>query len=112
MRSQSKMIHKCHFCDGEREHNGKVCLGCGSPVHACTPRNTKPRSKNCPVCNHSGPHQMIAFERYKCRGCSVIMEKQDFHFVDDRPERNAIKKEEAAADHKRRQRKTGGSHHR
>jgi hypothetical protein len=55
---------------------------------------------------------MIAFERYRCRGYSGIMEKQDFCFVDDRPERNAIKKEEAAADLKRRQRKTGGSHYR
>ena len=112
MRPTSKMIHNCHFCNGEREHDGKVCLGCGSPVHSCAPRNTKPRSKNCPACRNPGPHQMISFERYRCRGCSVIMEKQDFCFVDDRPELNAIKKEEAAAELKRRQRKKGVSHYR
>jgi hypothetical protein len=100
-------MHICRFCNGDRYHNEKICLGCGMPVAQCKPVVKEPRKKHCPCCNNQGPHINIAFERYRCRGCGVIMENQDFGFIDDRPERNAVKKEEAEANARKRVKRGG-----
>lgn len=82
----------CRFCNGTRDANDSMCLGCGSPI-ANARRTVKVRKaeKPCPECN-SRNSSVIDDHRFMCRDCGGTFENEDFGFVDDRPEINAMKR--------------------
>ena len=99
--------HDCNMCGGVRDHNGKLCLGCGTDIARCKKPGKKGRnSESCPGCAHSGPHSVLEYGRRVCQKCKSVFEAADFSFVDTRPDVNAEKKEESQF----KRRKHGGRH--
>lgn len=83
----------CRYCGGPRMVNGKSCSGCGMAVANARVATSKKRKRHwmCPVC--SSPHsRALDNHRRICVRCGTEYERPDFHFVDDRPEHNAMKK--------------------
>lgn len=91
----------CRFCQGERPHDGKFCLGCGSPVENArispTGQRNRPSQKRaqCPKCG-SGGNQVLGDGSLVCRNCGAWFDpdNEGVVAVDTRPEQNAMKKEE------------------
>lgn len=83
----------CRICRHESPTNGKVCLGCGTPVanaraHPSKKKNQKPK---CPQCRRDQSYEQLGF--LVCKACGAHFEDDDFTFVDTRPDVNAMKKE-------------------
>ena len=85
---------QCRICNGPRPTNGKVCLGCGTPVANATP-SIRPRVQTPRVCPKCGSRRYIPCEdqRFECVECSSHFEDADFGFLDTRPVENAMKRE-------------------
>lgn len=98
------MKHDCRCCGGIRDHNGKICLGCGTELARCKKPKVQKNVHECPGCTHTGPHQPLGMAQYRCLKCGSLLEGQDFTFVDTRPDVNAMKQERLEADRKKRAR--------
>lgn len=86
---------KCRVCQGDRPHDGRYCLGCGTPIQNAIDRSkpNKGTSTPCPRCNRYHGHKEIEPGRFVCGNCGGVFEGDDFDMVDTRPLENAIKKE-------------------
>ena len=56
----------------------------------------------CPGCTHTGPHKVIELGRMRCVKCGAVFEGMDVSYLDDRPDRNAEKRETLEANRKKR----------
>lgn len=82
----------CRFCGGIRDANDSMCLGCGSPVANARRSIKKRESKRpCPKCK-SRASSAIDDVTFTCRACGSNFEDDDFGFIDDRPDHNAMKR--------------------
>lgn len=98
--------HLCPICNGNRPHNGLICLGCGTSLIVCAGKKPKQVQRHeCPSCAANGPHKLLEPGRFCCKKCLAVFESADGYAVDDRPDRNAEKLEEL------RNRKRGGYRH-
>lgn len=94
--------HNCRMCGGDRPHNGKACLGCGTELVKCRPTKVRRSGSNCPGCTHNGPHQVLEYGRFRCVKCTAVFEGPDVGYLDDRPDVNVEKLERLTAEIKRR----------
>lgn len=99
---EATTIH-CKFCQGERETNGAVCLGCGSDISQARVKPKK-QLRNCPKCSSHRASELDEY-RYTCRDCGAVFEDLDFSFLDDRPHIALEKKERQELAAKRRRRR-------
>lgn len=94
----SSQVRWCRVCQKPREPlaGGHRCNSCGTPTTEMRPPavvvNVAPK---CPQCRCLGREQPDG--RYLCTKCSAWYERDDFGYVDDRPDVNAMKQEEHAA---------------
>lgn len=92
----SSKIFDCRFCGGERQHNGTLCLGCGSPVQNALNRNRPAQKKGirCPRCNSHQRH-VNCDGTSSCTKCGAWYDhdNEGMVAVDDRPVQNAMKRE-------------------
>ncbi len=89
----------CRFCGGTRPTNGKMCLGCGSPVQNAINRNkVQKRVHICPKCHRSN-YTPRPDGSAVCNNCDAWFDLDDEGIVavDTRPEENAKKRERRAA---------------
>ena len=93
--------HICRICDGERPHDGKLCLGCGTELVRCRPTKRK-RGTACPCCSHDGQHNFLEQGRRRCVKCGAVFEGPDVGYLDDRPDVNLAKRERLESMKKRR----------
>lgn len=99
--------HKCRCCGGIRQNNGRICLGCGTPLHQCEiPRKPRVSKVDCPSCGKRSPQVVIEPGRYRCTACNSIFEADDFSFLDDRPDVSLEKKERLEQMKKQRRNRT------
>lgn len=83
--------HNCRICGGIRPCVDSRCMGCGSSLRLCGSVAAK-KPVHCPQCGKS-KYVNMEIDRFRCEGCATIFEKDDFRFLDDRPDVNAEKKE-------------------
>ena len=84
----------CNFCRGIRPATATHCLGCGAPL-ARTKQPQQPKGAGrppCPACRRTRSRE-IEPDRYECRDCGAVFERDDFGYLDDRPDVNAEKRE-------------------
>lgn len=85
----------CRMCRGCRPHNGKVCLGCGTPVanaRVVERKRSQPGRPPCPACGCRVSHE-VAAGRFSCRDCMAEFEAVEVGYCDTRPDVNAEKRE-------------------
>ena len=88
------MTIKCRICRGVRNTNGRVCLGCGTPVANAIDRNKPKRARpTCPICGPRPKVSEVQPGRFECGGCRSHFEADDVGYVDTRPDVNAEKRE-------------------
>lgn len=82
---------RCRFCQGERPHNGQVCLGCGAAIARARDTSApKPRLK-CPRCK-SPKVTHRHDDSFLCDNCGTWFEPDD-EPLDNRPDVAAQKRE-------------------
>lgn len=90
----AKLTHNCNMCRKVQEHDGKRCLGCGTPVANAKVPTKSPSKPRCPGCG-SGNNKPVPWDesRLECQACHAVFELPDGVALDDRPDVNAMKRE-------------------
>lgn len=90
------LTHNCRPCGKVSPHDGKICLGCGTPIaNAKAAKAPAGPKRVCPKCK-SGSYRVLEEGRFVCRGCAAVYEELDGFAWDDRPDVNAEKRERAS----------------
>lgn len=91
-------VINCRICSGQREVIGSSCGGCGTPIANAEVKRKKSAKRNagrtkpkCRACKRFNT-RLHGDGQYLCIDCGAMFEGDDFSFVDDRPEHNAMKK--------------------
>lgn len=92
----AKQTHNCRPCGKVSPHDGRICLGCGTPIaKAKAPSKPAATKQVCPKCK-SGGYRVLEPGRFICNGCQTVYEELDGYAWDDRPDVNAEKRERAS----------------
>jgi transposase-like protein len=85
------------MCRKVSPHDGRRCLGCGTPIANAKVTTKAPAKPRCPNCGSGKNKPVLGDEsRLECQACHAAFELPDGYALDDRPDVNAEKRERMA----------------